>query len=111
MTHGLQLLPQQSPAAGLTGFSALAAAARRAVSRIGARRDFSRRVRVGESVWRSFFEGMGTITVRREDVERGGERLNKIDLLWYFVFCILYVILLFAVCCLMFDVRLSHCVG
>ncbi|KAI1856013.1 hypothetical protein JX265_011910 [Neoarthrinium moseri] len=48
MTHGLQLLPQQSPAAGFVGFSSLIAALKRADSRAGASRDFRRRAKVGE---------------------------------------------------------------
>lgn len=48
MTHGLQLLPQQSPAGGLTGFSSPVAAFSSAFSRIGASRDFSSRAKVGE---------------------------------------------------------------
>lgn len=48
MTHGLQLLPQQSPAAGFAGLLSLIAALRRADSRTGASRDLRRRVNVGE---------------------------------------------------------------
>jgi hypothetical protein len=48
MTHGLQLLPQQSPAAGFEGFSLPIAAFKSAASRIGASRDFRRRANDGE---------------------------------------------------------------
>ncbi|KAH0356971.1 hypothetical protein KCU81_g743, partial [Aureobasidium melanogenum] len=48
ITQGSQLLPQQSPAGGLTGFVGDVAAARRALSRTGAGRAFNSFVRVGE---------------------------------------------------------------
>lgn len=48
ITQGLQLLPQQSPAAGFNGFSWQLAAVISAVSRTGASLDFRRRANVGE---------------------------------------------------------------
>lgn len=48
ITQGSQLLPQQSPAGGLTGLVGDVAAARRAVSRTGAGRAFRSFVSVGE---------------------------------------------------------------
>lgn len=63
MTQGSQLLPQHSPAGGLTGLVGDVAAASRAVSRTGAGRAFSNLVRVGECDFSVavVMEGCGTV--------------------------------------------------